>query len=179
MKSVEDERQEERRRASKFFKGSGKVPPAPSAAVRRRLQRRVSATPSTSVTREAVLARSDALRRFLLVLLVLACLATLVGWWLANQPRPVLESATFNNSPQGCVINFTVTNVGGPGTIQMTPKLVLSTGREIAAEPMPDSVSYFERGQTRRLQATIGLAATEQPQSCFIKCKRVLRLLPF
>ena len=178
VRAAPGEIEEERQRAARFFKGSGRVAPVypPQTGGRRAAPRRPANSLSalaktTALDRRVAAARLSGPLRLLMLALAAFCVWQVYLWWTETRPNPHLLSAQFATSSAGYVVSFTVVNQGGAGTIEMTPQLVLRNGQVVSGLPLPESLSHFRKKETKRLSAMVTAGPTQIPTACTVNLR--------
>ncbi len=164
-------REQERRLAQRFFSGSARFEAEEADRLRASRRGKKGSAAQTAVERRAAGARLYVALRLLVVVFLGFGVWQGYVWWAGNRPNPHLLNTRFQMTPNGCLVEFTVTNRGRAGRIKMVPQVILPDGKVVSGRALPPEVSRFGRGETKRLSATITSFVRYAPIGCTVKMK--------
>lgn len=172
------EREEERQRAAQFFGKSSKTEEGPEHPTPAPPQRRGRHPPAplppivrSALSRQVGAARIYAKLRWLLLPVLAFSGWQLYLWWNESRPTPILAGAQLRQTATGYAISFTVVNHGGAGSVEITPQLILESGRIVSGSPLPLSQSYFHKGEAKQFRVEMPLPGNEPPKACTVQLR--------
>lgn len=170
-------REQERRLAQRFFSGSPRF--ETEGLERGRASRprgRKSSGGESVLGRRMAEMRVFAPLRVLIVVVLGFALWQGAVWWVDTRPNPRLLKADFRMSSEGCVVEFTVANLGTAGKIKMIPQVIEPDGKIVSGRPVAPEQSRFREGEVKNLRATITAYVRYAPVACTVKFRPVPRV---